>query len=287
MDRDGKTVYPVISWQCTRTEETAKEIHDVMNPREIYDITGYNIIRFNTLLRFMWLRKHAPEVFTKADKWMMAPGLISHRLTGEMSIDSTSASTMMSLDLKNRQWSDKMLGLAGMDASFFPRWVEPGEIIGKITLKASIETGLPSGIPVTAAGHDTQFALVGSGAKEKEAVLSSGTWEILLVRTKAFIPNDAGYENGLISECDAHQGMFNPQLLMMGSGMLEWVRKHFYALDDNKKEIYEIMISEAEKVNPLCERLIHYSDFCSGNRAFSEIRHPRRYSRYQRDYDKS
>src|SRR3989339_1131778 len=116
---DGKIVYPVISWQCTRTEETAKEILNVINPRAIYDITGYNIIRFNTLLRFMWIRKHAPNVFDKPVKWMMTPGLISYRLSGEMSIDSTSASTMMSLDLKKRKWSEKLLGLAGMDSSFF------------------------------------------------------------------------------------------------------------------------------------------------------------------------
>lgn len=263
-DKSMKQVCPVISWQCTRTEETTEEIASIMNPREIYDITGYNIIRFNTLLRFLWLKKHTPEVFEKADKWLMMPGIISMRLTGELSIDSTSASTMMAMDLKNRKWSEKMLSLAGMTTAYFPKWVEPGDVIGKITSAASTETGLPEGIPVTAAGHDTQFALIGSGAGEDEAVLSSGTWEILLVRTRDFKPNTDGFENGLIFECDTVPGLFNPQLLMMGSGVLEWVRKQFFAVDDSKKGIYDIMISEAEKVHPETSRIFFAPTFVPG-----------------------
>ena len=264
LDKENAMVYPVISWQCTRTEESAHEIADMIDPREIYNITGYNIIRFNTLLRFLWLRKHAPEVFDRADKWLMTPGLISCRLSGECSIDSTSASTTMAIDMKERKWSEKMLGFAGMDASFFPQWVEPGETIGTVTSQASSETGLPEGIPVIATGHDTQFALIGSGAGEDEAVLSSGTWEILLVRTKEFEPNDAGYENGLIFECDSIPGIWNPQLLMMGSGVLEWVRKQFFAVDASNKDIYNIMISEAENIRPDSSTVFFSPNFVPG-----------------------
>ncbi len=261
LDKNSDLAYPVISWQCTRTEETVKEIAGMIDPRDIYDLTGYNIIRFNTLLRFLWLRKHAPEVFDRADKWLMTPGLISYKLSGECSIDSTSAGTMMAIDMKKRKWSEKMLGIVGMDTSFFPRWVEPGETIGTITAEAREETGLPVKIPVIATGHDTQFALIGSGAGEDEAVLSSGTWEIILVRTKSFEPNDTGYENGLIFECDSIPGMWNPQLLMMGSGVLEWVRKQFFAQYNSNKDIYNIMISEAEIIQPASNKLFFSPNF--------------------------
>jgi len=264
LDRNGDQVYPVISWQCTRTEETTREVAQMFDPREIYSITGYTIIRFNTLLRFLWLRKHTPGVFDHADTWLMAPGLISYRLTGERSIDSTSAGTMMAVDMKNRVWSGKMLGLAGMDASFFPPWVEPGETIGTVTARAARETGLPAGVPVIATGHDTQFALIGSGARTDQAVLSSGTWEILLVRTDVFSPNDTGYGNGLTFEFDAEPGMWNPQLLMMGSGVLEWVRKQFYAADESRGDIYRVMIDEAEEVGPTANNVFFCPTFVPG-----------------------
>lgn len=261
---NGEPVYPVISWQCTRTKETAEKITDMMNPREIYDITGYRIIRFNTLLRFLWLRDHAPDVFDRAEKWLMMAGLLSFKLSGEMSIDSTNAGTMMALDMKNRTWSEKMLALAGMDASWFPRWVEPGDTIGTVTAAASEATGFPAGTPVVTGGHDTQFALIGSGAGKNEAVLSSGTWEIALLRTGSFAPNDSGYENGLIFECDTVPGMWNPQLLMMGSGVLEWVRKQFFTAEGKAKDIYRIMISEAEEVRPDASRVFFNPSFVPG-----------------------
>ncbi|MFC1490304.1 FGGY family carbohydrate kinase [Candidatus Latescibacterota bacterium] len=274
LDSDNNPVYPVISWQDTRTEETAEEITSLIDPKEIYDITGYNIIRFNTMLRFLWLSKHAPEVLEKADKYMMMPGLISHKLSGEVSIDSTSAGTMMAMDMKERKWSEKMLGLAGMDSSYFPKWVDPGETIGTITAEAGSDTGLPVGIPVITGGHDTQFALVGSGASQNEAVLSSGTWEILMARTKDFSPNDTGFENGINIEYDSVPGVYNPQMLMMGSGVLEWVRKAFFAKDDTGKGIYDIMISEARKIQPASSNVFFCPTFVSGTGPFQKFNSP-------------
>ena len=52
--------------------------------------------------------------------------------------------------------------------------------------KPHAETSIPDGIPVVATGHDTQFAIFGSGAEKNQPVLSSGTWEILMVRSEAF-----------------------------------------------------------------------------------------------------
>ncbi|MFC1650213.1 FGGY family carbohydrate kinase [Candidatus Latescibacterota bacterium] len=274
LDKDNNPVYPVISWQDTRTEETAEEIKTLIDPKEIYDITGYNLIRFNTLLRFLWLSKHAPEVLEKADKYLMMPGLISCMLSGEVSIDSTSASTMMAMDMNERKWSSKMLGLAGMDSSYFPRWVDPGDTIGTITAEAGSVSGLPAGIPVITGGHDTQFALVGSGATKNEAVLSSGTWEILMARTKDFSPNDTGFENGVNIEYDSVPGVYNPQMLMMGSGVLEWVRKLFFAKDDSGKGIYDIMISEAENIQPDSSNLFFCPTFVSGTGPFQKFNAP-------------
>jgi len=251
---DGSLVYPIISWACSRTQELVTGITEKMSARDIYDITGYQIISFNTLLRWLWLRENEPGVLDKADTWIMTPGLISHRLTGELSFDTSIASTTMAMDLAKRTWSEKMLKLADLDASFFPPLIEPGAIIGQVTQKASEETGLPKGIPVIAAGHDTQFAPIGSGAMEGEAILSTGTWEIAMIRVNSFQPNDFGFNEGLCIETDALADMWDPQMLMMGSGVLEWIRSNFYAdvSADSKAggTIYDIMIGEAEKCEP-------------------------------------
>lgn len=246
----NELTYPVISWQDSRTEDLAGRLGDYMEPWRIFKATGYQIIPFNTLLKLIWLRENAPEALDGAESWLMMPGLLSMMLCGERSIDPTAAGTMMAMDMAARDWSPEMLELADLTPDFFPRWVEPGEVIGEVGAAAAEQTGLAEGTPVVAAGHDTQFAAVGSGAGPREAILSSGTWEILLLRQQRYEATRAGFEAGLLIEADAEPGRWNPQLLMMGSGPLEWIREQFFSGITARAAAYERMIAAAEKVEP-------------------------------------
>ncbi len=250
MRRDGSLTYPIISWQDERTVPLVEAFDRYMDPWKVFQITGYQIIHFNTLLKMIWLRENEPWALDEADFWLMMPGILSFKLCGEASIDPTSGGTMMAMDMGRRDWSKEMLSLAGVGPEFFPQWSESGEVIGTVTRKASEETGLPSGVPVVATGHDTQFAAVGSGAKPGEAILSSGTWEILMFRVEEFKPNRFGFEEGLLYECDALKGLWDPQLLMIASAVLEWIREHFYGDVKDRREAYARMMAEAEGVRP-------------------------------------
>jgi len=243
VDPSGKLRYPLISWQCPRTLPYIEKIKAKLSPAEIFVRTGYQLISFNTLFKLMWLKDHAPEAL-EGSVWMMTAGILSHRLTGEFSIDPTGAGTSMAMALKTRDWDPKMLEVAGIDRAIFPRWVEPGSAIGTITPSAAAQTGLPGGIPVVATGHDTQFAIYGSGARPDEAILSSGTWEIVIIRVASYEPKRVVSRSGLIFEQDAVKGYLDPQFLMMGSAALEWVRANLY-----RSASYEKMISEAERAD--------------------------------------
>jgi len=243
---DGTPTYPPISWHCPRTNAIAEAISGEISPWELYTITGYQVISFNSLLRMMWLRRNVPDALDRAHAWLMMPGLLAHKLTGEFHIEPTSASTTMAMDLRRRDWSGRLLELADMDASSFPRWCEPGDVIGEVSGDAGRLCNLRRGTPVVASGHDTQFALLGSGVKSREAVLSSGTWEILEVRHPRYRPNKTGFRGGIIYEADAQPGLWDPQLLMMGSAVLEWIRGKFYP--NQECEGYGSMIREASQV---------------------------------------
>jgi len=245
--KDGTLAYPIISWQCQRTKEFVKKVEEMLSPQEIYEITGYQVIGFNTLLKWLWLRENAPEVFTEGTRWLMMSGLLSFKLSGEMMIEPTAACTTMAMDASLRDWSQKMLSLADLDERFFPPWSQPGDVVGNVTRKASEETGLPEGIPVIAGGHDTQFAPFGSGAKPSDAILSTGTWEIALLRTQSAQPLQLPYEEGLIVEADARPGWWNPQVLMIASGVIEWVRRNFFAVEADREDIHRLMIEEGSR----------------------------------------
>jgi L-fuculokinase len=242
---DGSLAYPPICWQDTRTEALAATIGDRLPVLDIYHETGYQIIPFNTLLKLIWLRENEPRAL-EGTQWLMMAGLLSMRLCGERSLDPTAGGTMMAMDMARRDWSPRLLALAGLEAPFFPRWIEPGGVIGTVTAAAATETGLPAGIAVVAAGHDTQFAAIGSGAQPGEAILSSGTWEILMLRQDSFQATEAGLADGVLVECDAVPGYYNPQLLMMGSGVLEWIRDHFYSGLGSGEEAYARLAADCE-----------------------------------------
>ncbi|MEM2699594.1 MAG: FGGY family carbohydrate kinase, partial [Candidatus Bathyarchaeia archaeon] len=259
--RSGELTYPPISWQCPRTREIAEKITEHISAWEIFRITGYQIISFNTLFKIIWLRMRAPKALEEADTWLMMPGLIANKLTGEFHIDPTSASTMMAMDLGKRDWSPRMLELANLDPSFFPEWKEPGEIVGYLTEDAAKECGLRPGIPVIVGGHDTQFAIFGSGAGSGDIVLSSGTWEILGLRMPSYNPSERAFKEGIIIEADVERGFWNPQFLMIASAVIEWIMQNFYR--DLGGRRYESIIEEARSVPPGSEGIIFIPSFVS------------------------
>lgn len=246
--RDGSLAYPAISWQCQRTREVVHEVLELIDPRKIFRITGYQVIHFNTLFKWFWIKRNVPEAFKQAYTWLMMPGVVAVRLCGVHHVDPTSASTTMAMNMGKRDWSEEMLALAGLDPGFFPEWIEPGEVVGYVSEKASRETGINAGTPVVSAGHDTQFAILAAHAQEGEAVLSSGTWEILALRLNRFDPNDDALELGVLIEADVEKGKWNPQLLMIASAVLEWLKRLVYP--ELTPGDYGKMVEEAESIEP-------------------------------------
>jgi L-fuculokinase len=250
VDAEGKPLYPPISWQDCRTEPLASTILEELDEWDIYRITGYQVIPFNTLLKLRWLHENEPQTLQEAHRFLMMPGLLSLRLCGQYSFDATSAGTMMAMDMSGRRLSSQLLQWAGVDEALFPPLTEPGCVIGHLTAQAAADTGLPAELPVVAAGHDTQFAAVGCGAGPEEVILSSGTWEILMQRTDRFAPTRDDLADGLLTEADAQPGQYNPQLLMMGSGVIEWLRGRFFADATGKQVGHDEMMAAAAKVAP-------------------------------------
>lgn len=249
--KDGTMLYPVISWQCSRTEAVMTSIDKYISIDDLYEISGVQPFHFNTINKLVWFRENKPEILDKTDTWLFIPSIFTMFLTGEMNIDSSMAGTSMLTDLRTRTFSDHILERIGAPKEIFPECFEPGELIGSITPDAQKQTGIPSGTPVIATGHDTQFAIYGSGAGENMPVLSSGTWEILMVRARQADSRIDLLKKGVTNELDAIPGLYNIGLQWIASGMLEWIKKMFYSGPEiDKKNIYEFMISEAIKVLP-------------------------------------
>jgi len=260
IDESGNLLYPVISWQCERTVPIMQGIDKYISLEELYKVNGVNAYSFNTINKLIWFKENKPDIVSKADCFLFIPSLINFLLTGEKCNDISMLGTSMLTDIHSRSLSNKILDRIGYSPDVFGKIGKSGETIGAITPQASEATGISIETKVCLTGHDTQFAIFGSGAETNEAVLSSGTWEILMARSNGCSTSGIQLKSGVTTEFDATEGLYNIGLNWLGSGIVEWVRNKFYA-ECSPENCYDIMIGEASQILPGSNGIFINPDF--------------------------
>ena len=263
LDAQGTMLYPVISWKCPRTVSVMADIDRYFNPDELQRITGVGHFSFNTVHKLIWLKENRPGLVDKAAHWLFISSLINYRLTGVFSTDRTMAGTSQLFDLAKDRFSDEILTRIGIPVSLFPPLVNPGEVIGSLQESAAQRLGLPAGLPVCSAGHDTQFAQFGSGAAMNQPVLSSGTWEILMARTAHVDTGSLSNFRESTCELDSAVGLYNPGLQWLASGVVEWVKDTCWK-GVSSSEVYDQMITEAANIPSGCDGVTMVPDLLMG-----------------------
>ncbi|OOF37219.1 L-fuculokinase [Rodentibacter heidelbergensis] len=243
-DRHGQQLYPIISWKCPRTLPVMEKLDKLLDVKALYQRNGIGQYSFNTLFKLLWLKEYEPEIFQKMDKFVFISSMLTQRLTGEWSTDHTMAGTSMMTNLATGDWDEDILQWLGLTSSHFPPMRYAGEKVGDLMPSLAMKWGLKR-IPVIACGHDTQFAVFGSGAGLNQPVLSSGTWEILMARTQYAQPQFDFVSQGLTTEFDVQRNCFNPAVQWVGSGIMEWLGKLLFADVYGTDRYYSTMITEA------------------------------------------
>lgn len=256
VNADGELLYPVISWKCPRTAEVMKRVEKYIPQSRLNALSGVGEFAFNTIYKLIWLKENRPELLEQAHAWLFISNILAHRLTGVMATDRTMAGTSQMTELATGDWSAEILEAIGIRRELFPPMVNAGERIGGLTAEAAALLGLPQGVPVVSTGHDTQFALFGSGVQENQPFLSSGTWEILMLRTPKAALSAEDYAAGATVEYDSKAGLLNPGLQWIASGIIEWVKATCY-----HGESFDTMDAEAEQIPPGCEGVRLVPDF--------------------------
>lgn len=247
VDQDGNPLHPVISWQCERTASVIENV--AAQIPELYSRCGLQSYPFNTIYKLVWLQKHRPEIISKAYAWLFISNIFLHRMTGILATDSTMAGTSMLTDLATHSFSAETLKMLGLKQELFPNVVEAGTVVGELQASAAADLGISAGLPVVSTGHDTQFALFGSGASENEPVLSSGTWEILMVRARQVTATGTLKNHGVTIEFDSERSLYNPGVMWIASGLVESLKRMAYSNHEGDSA-YEAMITEGISAGP-------------------------------------
>lgn len=165
LDSDGKLIHEPYHYRDERTKDALGKAFEKISPDELYSETGNQIMNINTLFQLI-----SDENLLKADKLLFMPDLFSYLLTDEKVCETTIASTSQMLNPVDKKWSEKVLGIFGINEELFPAVCESATINGEY-----------KGIPViSVAGHDTQCAVAAMPTKsENAAFLSCGTWSLI------------------------------------------------------------------------------------------------------------
>ncbi len=257
-------------WACANVDSRASaEVAELKAraadfERRFYTVSGQTFA-LGALPRLNWVRRHRPEIFGKLRKLSMINDWIGARLTGEITVEPTNGSTSGLMDLSQRDWSDELIALAGLDRAMFPRVVEPGVVVGHVTAAAAAETGLAEGTPFVAGGGDVQLGTVGLGVLGlgAAAVLGGTFWQQV-----ANIP--AGSVDPAMRvrvNCAALPGMNQAEAISFFVGLTaRWFRDAFCAPEKARAEAegrdaYDLLEDLAMQAPPGAQGIIAvYSD---------------------------
>ena len=190
----------------------------IISKREVYDVTGIQLMNFNSIFQLYAMRREGNAALKHAKKILFVPDALSWMLTGNEVCEYTIASTSELLDPRTKQLDERLLASLGLTRSMFGKMVNPGTLIGVLTDEVQKMTGLGPVPVIAVAGHDTGSAVAAVPAKdEKFAYLSSGTWSLMGIETKDAIINDLSYERCRLEWPEEVRKLSHPEL--QGSAM--------------------------------------------------------------------
>jgi autoinducer 2 (AI-2) kinase len=196
--REGMVLYDAggeAIWACpnvdSRAVQEAEELVRSGAAQEIYEHSG-DWVSITAPARFLWLARHEPEVFARIAHVGMLGDWILTQLCGEFVTDPSLGSSSGMFELAERDWSDRVLALCGVDRAVCPPVVDPGTSIGGVTAAAAAETGLAEGTTVVVGGADTQLALLGIGVADRGrfTIVGGSFWQQTVVLDEALIDPD-------------------------------------------------------------------------------------------------
>lgn len=247
-DKDGKPLRNGILWLDGRA---TKQIR-AYGSAHIHDLSGKPPGVTPGIYKMAWVKENETEIFKEAYKVVDVLSYITWNLTGRWASSVAAADSLGLLDIRNFDYSDELLAIAGVRRDQMAELVPPAEVIEMLKPELVAEWNLSKSIPIIAGLGDGQAAGIGAAAVSPDvAFLNMGT------------AVNAGVESP-IYKCDpvfrTHvsgiKGNFVFEVLQSsGSYLAGWFRQ---SLGDPKLlgEPDLKLDQEASKIPPGCEGLV-------------------------------
>jgi len=164
-------------YRDVRTERSESEVHALISPERLYELTGTQILRINTIYQ-LFADKLAGK--GEATPWVNLPEYITYRLCGSVVAEYTNATHSGLVAVGVHRWSKEVFDSTGLDLTAAPRIVASGTTVGHLRGDLSELSALQETKVIVPACHDTASAIAAIPATGNDwAFISSGTWSLV------------------------------------------------------------------------------------------------------------
>lgn len=164
IDREGKLVRPMISWQDNRTSAELAEIRDAISDKEFYSITSFPQSTTWMLSKILWLRKNEPENWSQTAKVVQLHDYTAKAWGAEEYIVDYPDAVFFGLwNPVKMEWNQRLMDIAGVTEDMLPKPMPSSSRMGTLSVEAAEKTGLLAGTPLCVGAGDQNAAAVGAG----------------------------------------------------------------------------------------------------------------------------
>jgi len=242
---DGRLVSQPRSYRDNYTRGVPDKVFEKISRKDLYDITGIQIMDFNTVFQLYAQKQENPQVFDGVSKILFMPDLLGYLLTGQAVCEYTDASTSGFVNQRTREIDSEILSKIDISGDLFPAICQPGTQLGLLSEEIAKECGVERIPVVTVAGHDTASAIIAvPGRDENFAYLSSGTWSLMGIESPKPIINEDSCLANFTNE-GGIEGTTRFLKNITGMWILERCRQEW--IDDGRNYTYDEMVAMAQR----------------------------------------
>jgi sugar (pentulose or hexulose) kinase len=163
------------------TEGVMERAFAKVSREKIFDATGIQFMRINSLFQLIALREHNSQLLKSAQTMLFMPDLFNYLFCGIRKSEMSITSTSQMFDPRKKRWATEMLEAFGIPTKILAEIVPSGTVLGPMLPEVASECGIDQ-VPVIAPGcHDTASAVaaVPAGHGDDWCYISSGTWSLM------------------------------------------------------------------------------------------------------------
>ncbi len=224
LDKDGEPLCNAISWMDERSAQQCKKLEAQFPPEVCQSVTGQMaVLPTWPATKILWLKEQAPDIFQKADKYLLLKDYIVYCLTGNMLGDMSVATFSFYFDIYNKCYWPQMLQAIGIGEEKLPPLAEPCTAAGPVKPEMLEQLGLTGETVVNIGTLDHFAGMIGTGNIAPGGItLSTGTVMALAAMTGKPAPKNCGIA--------MHYGFLPDTYVMLpvaesGGVSLEWFKR--------------------------------------------------------------